>query len=239
MASLLTWDQNGERYFEGGVDRGVLYAFENKTYGEGVAWNGLTAVNESHDGGDENELYADNIKYAGIRGTERFKPTIEAYTYPDEFAECDGSAAVADGVYLGQQKRKPFGLSYRSRIGNDEDGFDCGYKIHLVYFCTASPSDRNRETINDSPDAMTFSWELSTTPEEVGTGYKPTAHIEIDSRTVDETKLATFEQFIYGIAANASDNVSEVAAKFPTAASVVDFFTKENPTIADLKAHTA
>ena len=218
----IKWDENGKRFYEGGVNHGVLYPFKSKQYQPGVAWNGLTAVNETTDGGDENEGYADNIKYFGIRGTERFKPTVEAYTYPDEFAECDGSAKPVAGVYLGQQNRIPFGLSYRSEIGNDEEGFDLGYKIHLVYFCTASPSDRNRETINDNPDAMTFSWELSTTPEEV-TGYKPTAHIEIDSRTVDATKLATFEDFIYG-----TDGQNGTAAQFPTADSVMKFFKNQD-----------
>ena len=232
--SKLVWDQVGKRYFEGGVDHAVLYPFKSGQYQDGVAWNGITAVNETTDGGDENELYADNIKYAGIRGVEKFKPTIEAYTYPDEFAECDGSAKPVAGVYLGQQKRIPFGLSYRSQIGNDEDGFDKGYKIHLVYFGTASPSDRNRETINDSPDAMTFSWEVSTTPEAVP-GYKPTAHIEIDSRTVDAAKLEAFENFIYGTDATTDPVAAATPPQMPTAASVVAFFKSQG----DLEHATA
>ena len=215
----LVWDRLGEKLFELGVEQVALYTFKDKEYQDGVAWNGITAINESPDGGDENELYADDIKYGAIRGVERFKPTIEAYTYPDEFAECDGSKAPVTGVYVTQQKRIPFGLVYKSKIGNDEDGIDHGYKLHLVYGCTASPSERNRETVNDSPDAMTFSWEVSTTPEAIDIdGYRPTAHIEIDStklKEADLTKLETLEQFVYGTAT--------AKPQMPTADSVVKF----------------
>lgn len=236
--SKLVWDQLGERFFEGGVESVALYPFKNKNYQTGVAWSGVTAINEGADGGDENELFADDIKYAGIRGVAKFNPTIEAYTYPVEFAECDGSKSPANGVYVGQQKRIPFGLAYKSKIGNDEDGFDHGYKVHIVYYCTASPSERNRETINNDPDAATFSWDCSTTPEVVDVaGYKPTAHIEIDSRDVAAADLATLEEFLFG-----KDGEGSAAKdpQIPTAKSVVEFFadTAETKT-HNLQPHTA
>lgn len=216
MAALV-WDKTGERYYELGVDHGVLYPQKaDGTYENGVVWNGLTNVSENPDGADPNELWADNIKYGVIRSAETFGATIEAYTYPEEFAECDGSVAAATGVYIGQQARKPFGFSYRTKIGNDtaSEGDD-GYKIHLVYNATAAPSDKDYETINDSPDAITFSWEIDTTPVAV-TGHKPTSTIVIDSTKVDETKLTNFLKTLYG------DTNSE--ATLPTPDAVIAAF---------------
>lgn len=196
--SVLKWDQAGEKLYETGVDRMVLFPQASSgSYETGVAWNGVTAVNQSASGGDTNDLYADNIKYLSLRAAENYGATIEAYTYPDEFAECDGSAEAAPGVFIGQQARKSFGYSYRTLIGNDTDGDGHGYKIHLVYNATVSPSEKSYGTVNDSPDAINFSWEVSTTPVQV-TGYKPIAHLEIDSTKVDSTKLTTFEGLIYG-----------------------------------------
>lgn len=200
MAALI-WDKTGERYFETGVDHGVLYPQKaDGTYDDGVVWNGLTAVTESPDGAEPNDLYADNIKYASLRSAETFGATIEAYTYPEEFAECDGSAAMSTGVYIGQQTRKPFGFSYRTLVGNDTaTDTDDGYKLHIIYNATASPSEKNYETVNDSPDAITMSWEIDTTPVPV-TGKKPTATITIDSTKCDATKLKALEDILYGTA---------------------------------------
>lgn len=199
MANAIEWDAAGKRYYENGTDRGVLYVMGNDgSYGKGVAWNGLTAVTESPDGAEPTDLYADNQKYATLRSAETFGCTIEAYTYPDEFMECDGSAEIAKGVYAGQQERQGFGFSYRTNIGNDTaTKTDDGYKIHLVYGCTASPSERAYETVNDSPDAITFSWEVTTTPINVA-GYKPTATLIIDSRTADSAALVKLEAMLYG-----------------------------------------
>lgn len=202
MAKLV-WDATGERLFETGVDHGVLYVMGTNGYENGVVWNGLTAVNESPEGGEPTALWADNIKYLNLMSAEEFKGSIEAYTYPDEFMECDGSAELVDGVVVGQQTRKQFGLCYRTRIGNDVDGSEHGYKLHLVYGCLASPTEKGYETINDSPDAITFSWDFVTTPVSVvdGSGNeiaKPTAHLIIDSTKVDATKLAAFETTLYG-----------------------------------------
>lgn len=196
MAKLV-WDNTGERLFETGVDHGVLYVMGSNGYGAGVVWNGLTAVNESPEGGEPTALWADNIKYLNLMSAEEFAGSIEAYTYPDEFMECDGSAELATGVVVGQQTRKQFGLSYRTKIGNDVNGTDHGYKLHLVYGCLASPTEKGYETINDSPDAITFSWDFKTTPVNV-TGMKPTAHIVIDSTKVDAAKLTAFETTLYG-----------------------------------------
>lgn len=195
--SKLTWDASGERLYETGVKQGVLYVMDNNVYGNGVAWNGLTAITESPSGAESTPLYADDIKYLDLRSTEEFGATIEAYTYPDEFAACDGSASLADGVSIGQQARKMFGLCYRTTIGNDTDGTDHGYKLHLIYGATASPSEKAYETINDSPEAITFSWEITTTPVSV-TGFKPTASITIDSTKADPTCLAALEEKLYG-----------------------------------------
>lgn len=196
--AALAWDTTGQRFFELGVDHGVLYPFNStsSTYPKGVAWNGLTSVNESPDGAEPNDMWADNMKYATIRSTETFGGTIEAYTYPDEFELCDGSASIATGVTIGQQNRSAFGLSYRTRIGNDVND-ELGYKLHLVYGATASPSEKSYETINDSPDAITFSWEFDTTPVAVK-GYKPTSLITIDSTKADPTALASLLVILYG-----------------------------------------
>ena len=194
----LTWDNTGERIFETGVKQGVLYPIQSDgKYTKGVAWNGLTAVTESPSGAEATALYADDIKYLNLLSNEEFGATIEAYTYPDEFAECDGSAELATGVMIGQQKRKTFGLCYRTTIGNDVEGNDYGYKLHLVYGCLAAPSEKGYSTINDNPDAITFSWEVSTTPVNVE-GFKPTSQITIDSTKADPTKLAALETVLYG-----------------------------------------
>lgn len=196
--AALTWDETGKRFYETGVRRGVLYVQDNSgTYPEGVAWNGLTAVTESPSGADSNPLYADDIKYLDLRSAEEFGATIEAYTYPDEFAECDGTAELTDGVTIGQQARKSFGLCYRTVLGNDIVNDAYGYKLHLIYGATAAPSEKGYQTVNDSPEAITFSWELTTTPVNV-TGMKPTAIITIDSTKANATKLAALEAILYG-----------------------------------------
>lgn len=195
--SKLVWDQTGERLYETGVKNGVLYVQEAGAYPKGVAWNGLTAVTESPSGAEATALYADDIKYLNLMSNEEFGATIEAYMYPDEFAECDGSASLATGVSIGQQARKTFGLCYRTTIGNDTDGNDYGYKLHIIYGALAAPSEKAYATINDSPEAITFSWEVTTTPVNV-TGHKPTASITIDSTKVDATKLAALEAVLYG-----------------------------------------
>jgi hypothetical protein len=196
--SKIVWDKTGERYYETGVKNGVLYLLdETNAYKKGVAWNGLTAVTESPSGAEASPLYADDIKYVNLMSAEEFGATIEAYTYPDEFAACDGSASIATGVYIGQQKRKTFGLSYRTVVGNDIDNNDFGYKLHLIYGALAAPSEKAYATINDSPEAITFSWEVTTTPVEVD-GFKPTASVTIDSTKCDADKLAALEAILYG-----------------------------------------
>ena len=197
---LLHWDGVGEKMYEAGVSKGVLFVTTPAgAYGNGVAWTGLTAVNESPSGAEENKHYADNIKYLSLVAAETFKCTVGAYTYPDEFAVCDGTASPTDGVFLGQQNRKSFGLCYRTRLGNDVAGNDYGYKLHLIYGCKAAPSSRSYQTINDSPEAIEFSWEVNTTPETV-TGYKAVSNIVIDSTKVDATKLNTLLDMLYGTA---------------------------------------
>ena len=193
----LVWDKTGDHFYETGVKQGVFYPQTNGTYTNGVAWNGLTAVTESPSGAEATALYADDIKYLSLYSTEEFSATIEAYTYPEEFANCDGSAALVNGVYVGQQTRKPFGLCYKTTLGNDTDGNDHGYKLHIIYGAMASPSEKAYATINDSPEAITFSWELTTTPVSVS-GMKPTATVVIDSTKADETKLAALEDILYG-----------------------------------------
>ena len=196
--SKIVWDQTGERLYETGVKRGVLYVQDTGgTYPKGVAWNGLTAVTESPSGAEATPLYADDIKYLNLISTEELGGTIEAYTYPDEFAECDGSASIATGVYIGQQPRKTFGMCYTTTVGNDVDSNAHGYKLHLIYGALASPSEKAYSTINDSPEAITFSWEFSTTPVNV-TGFKPTANIVIDSTKTTPEKLAALEKILYG-----------------------------------------
>ena len=195
--SKLVWDKTGERFYETGVKNGVLYIPTNGVYSKGVAWNGLTAITESPSGAEPTPLYADDIKYLNLMSNEDFGATIEAYTYPEEFAACDGSASLAKGVTIGQQARKTFGLCYKTTLGNDVNGNDHGYKLHLVYGCLAAPSEKAYATINDSPEAITFSWELTTTPVNAD-GFKPTAHIEIDSTKADTDKLAALEVILYG-----------------------------------------
>lgn len=200
--SKITWDGQGERLFEVGVDHGVLYTADDTgaAYKKGTPFNGLTAVTEKPSGAEVNDLWADGIKYAGIRGAENFGATMEAYTYPDEFAECDGSAIVSEGVFLGQQTRKNFGFSFRSMIGDDQhDSANLGYKIHMLYGLSCAPSERAYNTINESPDAATFSWELSSTPVTVS-GYKATSIVTVDSTKVAPDKLKKLEDALYGTA---------------------------------------
>lgn len=194
----IKWDETGEKIYETGVKNGVLYLpNETGAYTKGVAWNGLTAVTESPSGAESTPLYADDIKYVELFSAEEFGATLECYTYPDEFAECDGSAEVTPGVIIGQQNRKTFGLCYRTTLGNDVKGNEFGYKLHLIYGAKASPSEKSYSTINDSPEAITFSYEITTTPVNV-TGHKPTASLTINSTKVDPTKLQQLEAMLYG-----------------------------------------
>lgn len=219
--SKLQWDLTSERLYETGVKNGVLYVQNTDgTYGEGVAWNGLTAVTESPSGAEATALYADDIKYLELMSNEDFGGTIEAYTYPEAFAACDGSASLATGVTIGQQPRKAFGFSYITTVGNDTNGNDYGYKVHIVYGAKASPSEKAYATINDSPEAITFSWEFTTTPVNVD-GYKPTAHVEIDSTKVnDETKMASLLAKLHGSESEEASlpTISEIVAIFGAAA---------------------
>ncbi len=204
----IVFDEVGARYFETGVKNGVMYLQQDDgSYGEGVAWNGLTAVTESPGGGEATPLYADDIKYVTLRSAEEFSATVEAYTYPTEFEACDGSASLAEGVTIGQQARRAFGLCYRTAVGNDIQGQDLGYKIHIIYGCTVAPSEKAYATINDSPEAITFSWELSSTPAPV-TGHNPTSTVVIDSTKADAEKLAAIEDMLYG--------TEEAQSKLPT-----------------------
>lgn len=197
----LTWDDAGKRLYETGVKQGVFYPQDdNGAYPKGVAWNGLTAVTESPEGAEPTPLYADDIKYLNLLSTEEFKATVEAYTYPDEFAECDGSGSLVEGVTIGQQDRKTFGLSYRTSLGNDVKGDEYGYKLHIVYGCLAAPSEKAYATVNDSPEAITFSWEVSTTPVNV-TGFKPTASLVLDSVKLGAAKMKAIEDVLYGSSA--------------------------------------
>lgn len=211
--SKLKWDQIGERLYETGVDKVVLFPMESTgQYGDGVAWNGITAVNESPSGAEPTALYANNGKYLNLISNEDFAATIEAYTYPDEFEECDGSKEIAPGVVIGQQKRKVFGLAYRTLLGNDVDGYDHGYKLHLVYGCLAAPSENNHSTVNDSPEAGKMSWSVSTTPVEVADA-KPTATVTIDSTKADKAKLKKLEDMLYG--------TEQAESKLPLPAEVI------------------
>lgn len=197
-SKALVWDATGERMYETGVKKGVLYVQSaSGTYPKGVAWNGLTAVTESPSGAEANAIYADDMKYLNLYSAEEFGATVEAYTYPDEFAECDGSAELVPGVVIGQQKRKAFGLCYRTVLGNDVLNDEYGYKLHIIYGAMASPSEKAYNTVNDSPEAITFSWEVTTTPVNVA-GMKPTASLVIDSTKVDKSKLAALETILYG-----------------------------------------
>ena len=205
--SPLVWDQTGEKFYETGVKNGVLYVqHTDGTYPKGVAWNGLTAVTESPSGAEKTPLYADDTKYLNLMSAEEFGATIEAYTYPDEFAQCDGSAEIAEGVTIGQQARKTFGMAYKTTLGNDVSNNDYGYKLHIVYGALASPSEKGYSTINDSPEAITFSWEVTTTPVNV-TGKKPTASLVIDSTKANPEKLTALEKILFGS--------TEAAARLP------------------------
>ena len=197
MARLI-WDEVGQRFFETGVKNGVLYVQDDDgSYKNGVVWNGLTAVTESPSGAEETPLYADDVKYLTLRSAEEFGATVEAYTYPEEFEQCDGSASIADGVTIGQQARRAFGLCYRTSIGNDIQGQNFSYKIHLIYGCTVAPSEKSYSTINDNPEAITFSWELSTVPVPVD-GFSPTASLVIDASKVDKGKMQQLEDALFG-----------------------------------------
>lgn len=216
--SKLIWDASGERFYETGVKQGVLYVQSAGTYPKGVAWNGLISVSESPSGAEASPLYADDIKYLNLISNEEFGASIEAYTYPDEFAECDGSAALTDGVFIGQQPRKTFGMCYRTVLGNDTESNDYGYKLHLIYGALAAPSEKAYTSINDSPEAITFSWELTTTPVNV-TGHKPTASIVIDSTKCDATKLKALEDILYG--------TDEDEARLPLPDEIKTLMTKQ------------
>ena len=206
----IEWDKTGEHLFETGVSKGVLYTMgESNKYDHGVAWNGLTSISESPEGAETTALYADNIKYLNLISAEDYKGTIEAYTYPDEFYACDGSAEVATGINIGQQTRKKFGICYRTELGNDASS-EAGYKLHIVYNCLASPSERQYETVNDSPEAITFSWEFSTTPINVE-GHKPSATVVIDSTKLDKDKLALLEAALYGT--DKDETITAISAK--------------------------
>lgn len=214
----LTWDQVGERFYETGVDHGVLYIPDPVTgvYSLGVAWNGLTTVTESPSGADASAQYADNIKYLNLISAEEFGGTIEAFTYPEEFAQCDGTALPEPGVAIGQQTRKMFGLSYRTRVGNDAEGSGFGYKLHLLYGAQAAPSEKAYATINDSPEALAFSWAITTSPVPV-TGFKPTSLLVVDSTVVAPADLAALEALLYGAGA--------VAAALPMPDDVIELFS--------------
>ena len=201
MARLI-WDEVGQRFFETGVKNGVLYVQDNDgSYKNGVVWNGLTAVTESPSGAEETPLYADDVKYLTLRSAEEFGATVEAYTYPEEFEQCDGSASIADGVTIGQQARRAFGLCYRTSVGNDIQGQNYSYKLHLIYGCTVAPSEKSYSTINDNPEAITFSWELSTVPVPVD-GFSPTASLVIDASKVDKGKMQQLEDALFGDESN-------------------------------------
>lgn len=220
MSQLITWDAAGERFFETGVDHGVLYLRDGAlgTYPVGVAWNGLVSVSENPVGGESNPLYADNIKYLNLLSVEELEAVIEAYTYPDEFGVCDGSEEPVVGVALNQQGRVQFGMCYRTVIGNDIEGNEHAYKLHLLYGASASPTEKAFSTINDSPEAITFSWDITTIPELV-TGYKPTSLITIDSRDVNAAKLAALEVILYG------DDVGPTNARMPLPDEVITLMT--------------
>ena len=216
----IVWDKTGEKLYETGVKNGVLYPQVNGAYPEGVAWNGLTAVTESPSGAEATPLYADDIKYLNLYSAEEFGATIECYTYPDEFAKCDGSAEIATGVSIGQQTRQAFGMSYKTTVGNDTQGANYGYKLHLIYGATASPSEKAYSTISDSPEAITFSYEVTTTPVNVK-GFNPTASIVIDSTKVPAEKLAQLEEILYGKDPTSEGGEDGVAPRLPLPDEIV------------------
>jgi hypothetical protein len=229
--TVLEWDKVGERLYETGVDRGVLYIpDESGSYDDGFAWNGLTTVTESPSGAESNPQFADNIKYLNLVSAEEFGATIEAFTYPEEFAQCDGTALPSPGLSVGQQGRKVFGLCYRTRVGNDIEGTDHGYKLHLIYGAQASPSEKAYATINDSPEAIAFSWEVSTTPISVGGGLKPTAQIVVDSTKVDASDLSDLEDILYGSVGDDPrlPTPDEVVSIFGAGLTSVDLGTSAN-----------
>lgn len=213
----LEWDNSGDRLYETGISKGVLYPQVGNTYPKGVAWNGLTKVSEKPTGAEANPLYADDIKYLNLISNEDFEASVEAYMYPDEFAECDGSAEIAPGVTIGQQKRKPFGMCYKTILGNDTDGSDYGYKLHIIYGATAAPTEKGYSSVNDSPEAITMSWELKTTPVSVN-GFKPTASLTVNSTKVDAKKLAALEKILYGS--------TEAAARLPLPDEIAELIGK-------------
>ena len=222
--SKLVWDATGDRLYETGIDRVVLFPFskeQGEKYADGVAWNGVSAINESPSGAEASAIYADNIKYLNLMSVEELGLSIEAYTYPDEFAECDGSASPADGLMIGQQTRQHFGIAYRTLIGNDEESTDYGYKIHIVFDCLASPSEKAYATVNDSPEAMSFSWDITTTPVTIE-GYKPSAMITIDSSKVDKDDLEDLEEMLYG--------TTTTEPTMPTVAQIFEIFGVEGAT---------
>ena len=215
----IKWDETGKRFYETGVDHVVLYPIDsNGAYSKGVAWNGVTAITESPSGAEATPLYADNIKYLNLIAAESFGATIEAYTYPDEWAACDGSAEVIDGVMIGQQNRKTFGLCHRTKLGNDVDGQDHGFKLHLIWGALASPSERGYQTVNDSPEAITFSWGITTTPVAVP-GFKPTACMTIDSTKVDPDLLESLMDILYG-----TEGQDGADARLPLPDEIIDHF---------------
>ena len=220
----LSWDGVGERIYETGVDHGVLYVMDEDGYGRGVPWNGLVSVTESPSGAESNKQYADNIVYLNLVSAEEFGGTIEAFTCPPEFSACDGLAAPSNGLTVGQQTRSTFGLSYRTKIGNDLAGQDAGYKLHLVYGLLASPSEKAYQTVNDSPEAMTLSWEVTSTPVQVNDALKPTSIITIDSTKVDASDLAFLEKLLYGAPAGAGGTPPETFASLPLPAAVLAIF---------------
>lgn len=220
----LSWDGVGERIYETGVDHGVLYVMDEAGYGRGVPWNGLTAVTESPSGAESNKQYADNIVYLNLVSAEEFGGTIEAFTCPPEFSACDGLAEPSSGLTVGQQTRSTFGLSYRTKVGNDLAGQDAGYKLHLVYGLLASPSEKAYQTVNDSPEAMTLSWEVTSTPIPVNGALKPTSIITVDSTKVDAADLAALEKLLYGAPAGAGGTPAETFAKLPLPAQVLAIF---------------
>lgn len=234
----LKWDQTGERIYETGTDHGVLYPQKNGAYPMGVAWNGLISVTESPSGAEDNALYADNMKYLNLKSAEEFGATVECYTYPDEWAACNGESDIAPGVTLGQQRRNTFGLSYRTKVGNDTEGEDFGFKIHLVYGCSASPSEKSYSTVNDSPEAITFSYEITTTPVDVpgkdanGKPFKPVAIVTVDSTKVDAEKLAKLEAILYGsdevkgVEEDGSDAVAATEPRLPLPEELKEIFAE-------------
>jgi hypothetical protein len=226
MAQKILWDETTKRTYETGVDHAVFYPIDTTlgTYPKGYAWNGITAVTESPSGAEASPQYADNIKYLNMTSLEEFGATVEAFTYPDEFAECDGSASPVDGLSFGQQDRKTFGLAYRTVLGNDVEGNSYGYKLHLIYGCKAAPSEKGYTTINDSPEAIAFSWELTTTPVAVA-GYKAVSSLVIDSTKADPTALAELEAILYGVAAVVSPSSPAIEGRLPLPAEIITLLT--------------